>query len=186
VAAEEALYQQGLDQVLFVPAGAPPHKPAHPISPGHHRLRMVELAIAGKHHFTTSRVDLERPGPCYTVDTLALLRREWGPGPGLFFIVGADSLAEMATWYQPQRLIELCELIVVERPGSEVDLDQVEGQLPGISERLHRVRMPLLQISSSDLRARRRAGRSISYLVPPAVEAYILAHGLYCENCLRL
>jgi nicotinate-nucleotide adenylyltransferase len=179
VAAEEALYQQALDQVLFVPAGAPPHKPARPISPADHRLRMVDLAIAGTPHFAASRVDLDRSGPCYTVDTLALLRQEWGPGPGLFFIVGADSLAEMATWYQPQRLIELCELIVVERPGSEIDLDQVEGQLPGVGDRLHRVQMPRLQISSSDLRARRRAGRSISFLVPPTVEAYILEHGLY-------
>lgn len=186
VAAEEALYQQGLDLVLFVPAGAPPHKPARPISPGHHRLRMVELAIAGKPHFAISRVDLDRSGPCYTVDTLALLRREWGPGPGLFFIVGADSLAEMATWYQPQRLIELCELVVVERAGSEIDLGQVEAQLPGVGALLHRVRMPRLQISSSDLRARRRAGRSISYLVPPSVEAYILEHGLYSENRPRL
>jgi nicotinate-nucleotide adenylyltransferase len=179
VAAEEALYQASLDRVLFVPAGAPPHKPTRPISAADHRLRMIELAIAGKAHFAISRVDVDRSGPCYTVDTLALLRREWGSGPTLFFIVGADSLAEMATWYQPQRLIELCELVVVERPGSEIDLEQVEGQLPGISGRLHRVRMPRLQISSSDLRARRRAGRSISYLVPPAVEAYILEHGLY-------
>jgi nicotinate-nucleotide adenylyltransferase len=182
VAAEEAHDQQALDRVFFVPAGAPPHKPVRPISPGHHRLRMVELAIAGKPHFAISRVDLDRSGPCYTVDTLALLRRQWGLGPSLFFIVGADSLAEMATWYQPQRLLELCELVVVERAGSEIDLDQVEGQLPGISERLHRVRMPRLQISSSNLRARRRAGRSISYLVPPAVEAYIQEHELYLEG----
>ena len=179
VAAEEALYQLGLDKVLFVPAGAPPHKPSRPISPADHRVRMVELAIAGKPRFALSRVDLDRPGPCYSVDMLALLRLEWGSGPGLYFIVGADSLSEMATWYQPQRLIELCELAVVERPGSEIDLAQVEGQLPGVSDRLHRVQMPRLQISSSDLRARRRAGRSISYLVPPAVEAYIVEHGLY-------
>jgi nicotinate-nucleotide adenylyltransferase len=143
---------------------------------------MVELAIAGKPQFGTSRVDLDRPGPCYSVDMLALLRQAWGPGPSFFFIVGADSLSEMATWHQPERLIELCELVVVERPGSEIDLAQVEGQLPGISERLHRVRMPQLQISSSDLRARRQAGRSISYLVPPTVEAYIVEHGLYLEG----
>jgi nicotinate-nucleotide adenylyltransferase len=179
VAAEEALYQLGLDRVLFVPAGAPPHKPSRPISPAAHRARMVELAIAGKSYFALSRVDLDRPGPCYSVDMLALLRLEWGPGPALFFIVGADSLSEMATWYQPRRLMALCELAVVERPGSEIDLAQVEGQLPGVSDRLHRVRMPRLEISSSDLRARRRAGRSISYLVPPAVEGYIVEHGLY-------
>lgn len=181
VAAEEALYQLGLDRVLFVPAGAPPHKPSRPISPADHRARMVELAIAGKSHFALSRVDLDRPGPCYTVDLLALLRLEWGPGPTLFFIVGADSLSEISTWYQPRRLIALCELAVVERPGSEIDLAQVEGELPGVGDRLHRVQMPRLEISSSDLRVRRRAGRSISYLVPPAVEDYIFEHGLYRE-----
>jgi nicotinate-nucleotide adenylyltransferase len=182
VAAEEALHQVSLDRVLFVPAGAPPHKPSRPITPAEHRLRMVELAIAGKPQFAVSCVDLDRPGPSYSVDMLALLRQAQGPGPKFFFIVGADSLSEMATWYRPERLIELCELVVVERPGSEIDLDQVEGQLPGISLRLHRVQMPRLQISSSDLRARRRAGRSISYLVPPAVEAYIGEHGLYLEG----
>ncbi len=179
VAAQEVQHQLALDQVLFVPAGMPPHKPPQPISPIHHRLRMVELAIAGKSHFALSRLDADRPGPCYTVDTLQLLRREWGPGPLFVFIIGADSLADLLTWHQPQRLIELCELAAVTRPGVEVDLPRLAEHLPGITARLHLVQMPLLEISSSDLRARVRAGRPISYLVPPAVEAYILEQGLY-------
>jgi nicotinate-nucleotide adenylyltransferase len=182
VAAEEASYQLALDKVLFVPAGAPPHKPARPISPSHHRLRMVDLAIAGKPYFAVSRVDVDRPAPSYTVDTLKLLRAEWGAGPRFFFIEGDDSLTDMVEWYQPQRLIELCELAVVRRPGSEIDLPALERQLPGISERVHWVKMPLLEISSTDLRARVRAGRSISYLVPREVEDYIQEQGLYREK----
>ena len=179
VAAEEAHHQLQLDQVLFVPAGAPPHKSRRPISPAHHRLRMVELAIAGKPYLAISRVDVDRAGPCYTVDTLELLRAEWGPEPTFFFIEGADSLADILTWYQPQRLIERCELAVVERPGVELDLPRLETHLPGLTARIHWVQMPRLEISSSDLRARVRAGRPIAYLVPAAVEAYIREQGLY-------
>jgi nicotinate-nucleotide adenylyltransferase len=182
VAAEETRYQLELDRVLFVPAGTPPHKPGWPISPAHHRLRMIELAIAGKPYFAISRVDVDRPGPCYTVDTLRLLRTEWGPSIAFFFVAGADSLNEFVTWYQPQRVIELSELAVVGRPGAELDRPQLERQLPGLSSRIHWIQMPLLEISSSALRARVRAGRSISYLVPEAVETYILDHGLYRES----
>lgn len=181
VAAEEAKHQLALDKVLFVPAGLPPHKPSRPISPAGHRVRMVELAIAGKSHFAVSRVDIDRPGPCYTVETLELLRAEWGAGPRFFFIEGNDSLSDIVCWYQPQRLIELCELAVVVRSGSVIDLAELERQLPGLTDRIRWVNMPLLEISSSDLRARIRAGRSISYLVPREVEAYIRQHRLYRE-----
>ena len=181
VAAEEARHQLELDRVLFVPARVPPHKPAGPITPASHRVRMVKLAIAGNPHFAVSRVDVDRPAPSYTVETMELLRAEWGPGPRFFFIEGPDSLSDIVSWYRPQRLIELCELAVVARPGGEIDLPQLESRLPGLSARLHWVEMPLLEISSTDLRARVRAGRPISYLVPLKVEAYIHRHGLYRE-----
>lgn len=179
VAAEEARHQLDLERVLFVPAGSPPHKPLQPITPAGHRLNMVELAIASNRHLAISHVDLDRSGPSYTVDTLDLLRAEWGPDALLFFIGGADLLADILTWHQPQRLIESCELAVVERPGVELDLEPLEEQLPGLTARIHWVRMPGLDISSRDLRARVREGRPISYLVPRAVEAYILEQGLY-------
>jgi nicotinate-nucleotide adenylyltransferase len=182
VAAQEAQHQLKLDQILFVPAGTPPHKPTGPILPKHHRLHMVELAIKDQPYFAISRVDVDRPGPHYTVDMLRLLREEWGPDSTLFFIEGADSLADILTWHQPQRLIELCELAVVERPGVEMDLTQLAVKLPDLAARVHWVKMPLLEISSSDLRARVRAGRPISYLLPPAVEEYIMEHGLYRET----
>lgn len=179
LAAEEARHQLDLDQVLFVPAGRPPHKPTGPISPTHHRLRMIELAIAANPRFALSRVDVERPGLCYTVETLELLRAELGPGPIFYFVVGADSLVDIPNWYQPQRLIELCEFAVATRTGVEVDLVRLEQQLPGLGDRIQWVPIPLLEISSSDLRERVQAGRPISYLVPSAVEAYIMEHALY-------
>jgi nicotinate-nucleotide adenylyltransferase len=181
VLAQEVRHQLGLDLVLFMPAGDPPHKPGRPISPAHHRVRMLELAIAGKPYFAISGIDLDRPGPSYTVEALRLLRREWGPTPVFFFVEGADSLAEILNWYHPERLIDLAEIAVVDRPGVQVDLAGLEGRLPGLSARLHWVRMPLLEISASDIRARVRDGRPISYLVPPAVEAYIAEHELYQE-----
>jgi len=179
VAAEEARYQLGLDRVLFVPAGTPPHKEGRPISAAHHRWRMLELAIAGRPHFGISRVDMERSGPCYTVDTLRLLRAELGPESTFFFIEGADSLADIPTWHQPQRLLELAELAVVGRLGVEIDLEELERWLPGLRAHIHWVQMPYLEISSSDLRARVKEGRPISYLLPAPVESYIVKQQLY-------
>lgn len=179
VAAQEALYQLRLDRMLFVPAGDPPHKPSRPVSPAPHRVRMVELGTAGQTDFVVSRVDVDRPGPHYTVDTLQSLHQAWGPEACLYFIEGSDSLADILSWYRPERLIELAELAVVERPGVKLDLDELERRLPGLRERIHWVRMSSLEISSTDLRARVREGRPISYLLPAAVEAYVREHGLY-------
>ena len=182
VAAQEAHDQLALERVLFVPAGHPPHKPDRAMTPARHRLRMVELAIAADRRFALSRVDVERPGPSYTVDTLTLLRAEWGPETAFFFLIGSDSLAELPTWRQPRRIIELCELAVLPRPGVRVDLPRLEAQLPGLGGRLHRLTMPLLGISSRALRERVRAGRPITYLTPPPVEAYIREQGLYSPD----
>jgi nicotinate-nucleotide adenylyltransferase len=140
---------------------------------------MASLAIAGRPGLELSRVDVERPGPHFTFDTLTILHERWGAGTRFFFIVGADSLAELTTWRRPGDIVDLADLAVVERPGTRVDLDALEARLPGLSSHLHWVSMPLLQISSTDLRARVRDGRPISFLVPQTVEGYILARGLY-------
>jgi nicotinate-nucleotide adenylyltransferase len=182
VAAQEALYQLDLDQVLFVPAGMPPHKPVRPASTARHRLRMVELAIASRPTFSLSRVDVDRPGPHYSADMLQLLRDEWGADTTLFFIEGADTLGDILSWHEPRRIVELAEIAVVDRPGVELDLDGLEQHLPGLGARLHHVHMPLLDISSTDLRQRVRDGRPISYLLPDDVMAYILEHELYLEE----
>jgi nicotinate-nucleotide adenylyltransferase len=179
VAAQEVCHLLDLAQVVFVPAGQPPHKQGQVITPAHHRLAMVELAIASNPCFTVSRVDIDRPGPSYTVDTLRLLRQEWGPEVEITFIMGLDSLADLVSWHQPQRLIQLCYLAVVDRPLYHVDMEALEAALPGISQRIQFVRIPLIGISSSDLERRVREGWPIKYQVPPAVEEYIYKQGLY-------
>jgi nicotinate-nucleotide adenylyltransferase len=179
VAAQEVLHALELDCVLFVPAGSPPHKPAQPISAAHHRVAMVSLAIAARPRFQLSRVDVERPGPHFTFDALTILHERWGEDTRFFFIVGSDSLAELTTWHRPEGIITLADLAVVVRPGARVDLEALEAHLPGLGSHLHCVSMPLLQISSTDLRARVREGRPIAFLVPQPIEDYILEHGLY-------
>ena len=118
VAAEAARHRLALDRVLFVPAGRPPHKPDRPIADAGHRLRMLELAIAAKTYFAISHVDLERPGPHYTTDTVQLLRHQYNLSPDeCFFIIGGDSLVDLPTWYHASELITLCRLAVSHRPG---------------------------------------------------------------------
>lgn len=179
VAAQEAWWQLKLDRVLFAPAGVPPHKRGRHITAAAHRLRMVEMAVAGKPHFAVSRVDLDRHGPSFTLDMLLLLRREVGPEKRLYFIEGADSLAEILLWHEPQAILGLCELAVVRRPGVTIDLASLDARLPGLAAKVHWVEMPWLDISSSDVRARVRQGRPISYLVPECVEAYLREQALY-------
>ena len=183
--AEEARTQLGLEMVIFVPAGQPPHKPGVAITPAHHRLAMLDLALASNPHFLISRVDLERPGPCYTADTLALLQEEWGPDAELYFIIGADSLLEMHTWYHPERIVELARLVVAPRAGNPLHPAKLEKSLPGPSRRVRMIQAPLLEISGTDLRRRVREGQPIKYYLPEEVEAYIFEQGLYKDEDQR-
>jgi nicotinate-nucleotide adenylyltransferase len=180
LAAEEARATLDLECVLFAPAGDPPHKQGHVISPVTHRLAMVRLAIADNPAFAVTTVDADRPGPHYTVDAIQLLREEWGTGADeTFFLMGADSLTQLLTWHQPARLIELCRLAVMARPGYRPDLAGLEAALPDLATRLDWVEMPVLDIAASDLRRRVCEGRSIRYQVPEAVAAYVAEHSLY-------
>jgi len=182
VAAEEVRAQLGLDRVVFVPGGLPPHKLTDDVSSVDHRLAMVKLAIVSNPYFTVSRVDIDRFGPCYTVDTIELLRDEWGQAAGdveLYFILGSDSLVDIVTWYRPVRLIRSCRLAVMERPGYRVDMEELERLLPGITSRVHFINSPQLDISSTDVQERVRQGLPIKYQVPEAVEDYIYEHELY-------
>ncbi len=178
-AAEEARLALDLERVLFVPAGVSPLKRDQARTPALHRLAMTRLAVASNPHFAVSTVDLDREGPSYTVDTLAILQAELGPAAELFFIVGADSLVDLARWHDPARLIQLCHLVAVSRPPYEYDPAALERALPGVTERVIYLPVPLLDIASSDLRRRVREGRSIRYYVPAAVVDYIQAHNLY-------
>ncbi len=178
--AEMAREQLSLARVLFTPAGDPPHKQGVAITPAHHRRAMVELAIAGNPGFTLCDVDLTRPGPHYSTDTIRLVRRHFNlPPEQCCFIIGGDSLHDLPTWHNPQELISLCRLAVVHRPGYRPDMTALVSTLPGIQERVHWVQMPFIGLAASDIRARVRAGLSIRYQVPEAVEQYIRQYRLY-------
>ena len=178
-AAEEVRVRLDLERVVFVPAGLPPHKLHLNVTTAEHRSNMVQLAIADNPYFVVSRVDMDRFGPSYTVDTAKLLHDEYGPEAELYLIMGSDSLAELLTWHKPERLIRLCRIVALTRPGYRVNLKELNHLLPGAIARVQLLEMPLLEISGTDLQRRVRMGLSIKYLVPPAVEAYIHQHGLY-------
>jgi nicotinate-nucleotide adenylyltransferase len=178
--AETAREALALGRVLFVPAGDPPHKQEVAKTPARHRQAMVELAIAGNSCFELSLIDLERPGPHYTTDTVRLLRHQYHlSSDECFFIIGGDSLADLPTWHNALELMSLCRLAASHRPGYQPDLGVLEKSLPGLTHRLDWVEMPALGLESSAIRERIRMGRSIRYQVADAVCEYIEAKGLY-------
>lgn len=183
IIAEEVRSTLGLSEIVFIPASEPPHKSGRPTTPAHHRLAMVELAIASNPHFTISLVEIDRPGPSYLVDTLRLLRTQWGNAVELSFVIGWDSLEDFPDWYRPQEILSFLDhLVVVRRPGhvdDEYYKQCQETRLPGLMERLRIVSVPQLDISSTDLRQRLAEKRPVRYQLPEAVEEYILSHGLY-------
>ncbi len=179
ILAEEAWSQLELDRVLLVPAGDPPHKRGQPLSPAFHRVRMVELAIADNPHLELSRVDVDRPGPHYTIDMIHILREQFPKGTDLYFLMGLDSLAELPRWYRAADLVAACRLVALSRPDVHLDWEYLEAALPGIRQRIVLLDMPELEIASHVLQQRVRQGRPIRYQVVPAVEAYIYRHNLY-------
>jgi nicotinate-nucleotide adenylyltransferase len=180
ILAEQCREACGLDRVWFVVAGEPPHKRGDR-TPLAHRLEMVRIAIAGHSAFEASDLESRRPGPHYSVDTLTAVRRE-RPGDDLFFLVGADSVVELPTWRDPAGIARLATIVVANRPGiEEVDPTALPDFGPG-AEPLQLVTIPPIGIASSDLRRRQAEGKSIRYMVPRGVEAYIDANGLYHEQ----
>ncbi|MGH2494239.1 MAG: nicotinate-nucleotide adenylyltransferase [Ktedonobacteraceae bacterium] len=183
VIAEEAYHALDLAEMVFVPAGHPPHKSGELLATAQHRLAMLELAIASNSHFSISRVDLDRPGPSYTVDTLRLLRQQWGEQTAIYFLIGWDSLEDLLIWHDPAGVLaQLTYLVAVRRPGYQEEsgyLDSLEARLPGIKPRLLVIAAPQLEISSTDLRARVAEGRPIKYQLPESVERYIEQYRLY-------
>jgi nicotinate-nucleotide adenylyltransferase len=178
--AEQCLEQCRLDQVWFLPAGIPPHKLEWTIAPGKARAEMLDLAIAGHDRFRVDRRELDRTDPCYTVETLAALRAE-DPSRDLYFILGADSLADFPTWREPGRILELAHLAVANRGGGPVpDLGLLRPVLgPALESHLQFVTIPGIEIAASDIRRRVHDGKSIRFMTPRAVECYIETHGLY-------
>jgi nicotinate-nucleotide adenylyltransferase len=174
--------QCGLDQVWFVPASVPPHKQLGAIASAAARVDMLKLAIGGHEAFVVSTIETERGGVSYTVDTLESVRRQQ-PEAELFFLMGADSLADFSTWREPARICELAAPIVVRRAGTAEPDYAVLGPLVPAARleaiRRLRVEMPVIDLSASDLRRRVAASLSIRYRTSRAVEKYIEANGLY-------
>ncbi len=179
ILAEEARNQLDLSAVRFVPAGDPPHKRDRSLAPVNDRVRMIELAIAGHASFRVSRADADRPGPHYTIDMIESVKGQLSPGSQIYFLMGLDSLRDLPGWYAPDRLVAACHLVALTRHDIELDWNKLEAALPGISERVTILDMPELEIASNQYQARVRTGRSIRYLVPEGVRAYIQARELY-------
>jgi nicotinate-nucleotide adenylyltransferase len=180
IIAEEARVRLGLDEVLFIPAGQPWLKADRPITEARHRLAMAELAVASNPCFRASDVEVARPGPSYTVDTLAELRRKLGPDADIYLILGLDSLRQLSRWHRPERVLEMCTVVGISRPGAEdFDPSTLDAISPGASSKVILLRVPLIDISGTDIRQRVAAGLSIKYRVPEDVEAYIYEQGLY-------
>ena len=169
----------GLDRVLFMPAGQPPHKGQRLVSRVSDRLLMTRLAIAGEAGFELCPIELERPGPSYTIDSVEELRRAY-PDAQLFLVLAADSLEQIDTWREPDRLLEEVEWVVGPRAGSTLpDRSMLEDRFGAKAKRIHLLDGPALEVSSSDVRRRVAAGRTIRYLVPRDVEELILQRRLY-------
>lgn len=180
VIAEQAMGQLGLDRVLFVPVGVPPHKLAEAVTPAEVRLEMVRAAVAGNPGFAISDMEVRRAGPSFTVDTLCTLRT-CRPDDEVFCLIGSDSAVQLHTWHDPGRLYRMATFAVVMRPGwPSAQLDTwLATQPPAMRPRFRIVEVPLLAVASRDLREAAAAGRSIRYLVPEAVRLVIARHGLY-------
>ena len=178
--AEEARVTFGLDKVLFIPAGQPPHKMEYKVTDVEHRYAMTLLGTASNQAFEVSRIEIERNGLSYSVDTLRDLKSFYGSSC-IFFIVGADEALDVPKWHEAGSLPELTRFLVAPRPGFM--LSDLQTKLPAeFSGVMDILPMPPIEISSTSLRERVMSGESIKYLVPECVEAYILKHGLYNES----
>jgi nicotinate-nucleotide adenylyltransferase len=185
ILAEQCREQSALDQIWFLPSARPPHKLDQPLSPFAHRAEMLALALAGHAAFRVEELERDRPGPSYTADTLDELAR-LHPGNEWFLLVGADTLADLPQWHEPARIVASVTLLVAARPGSGVlSVDHLRKclNLPADALiRLHIAHMPLIDISSSDLRRRASEGRSLRFFLPRSVECYIQAKRLYAAD----
>lgn len=177
VAAEEALVQFSLDRVVFMPTGEPARKTHRQVTPAEHRYLMTVIATASNPDFAVSRLEVDRPGVTYTVDTMLELRAMYGPETDLFFITGADAILEILTWKDSARLAGTCTLIAATRPG--YDLSRLSTQPGADAFAIEPMEVPALAISSTDIRTRIAARRPVRYLLPEAVATYIRKNRLY-------
>lgn len=179
IIAEIMRHHLNLEQVIFLPAGRPPHKPGQVLSADADRLAMLKLAIADTDAFTISTIDLDRPGASYTADTLRVLQEQAGHDHVLHFLMGQDSLRDFPTWHRPDLIAQRARLVVALRPGVSVSVEQAEEAVPATRGRIQLVPVPLIGISSRELRTAIRSGGPFRYQVLPAVADYIEDRSLY-------
>lgn len=177
LAAEAAREALQLDRVVWLPAGDPPHKQGRPITPAEHRLEMVRRAIEGNPRFEASRLELDREGPSYTLDTLKWFQGEH-PDAELYFLTGMDTVLELHTWHRPREVLAACRMVAMVRPGVD-DAALVRAFQAELTRGVIRVNSPRVEISATDLRERVARGASIRYRTPDAVCDYIIANRLY-------
>jgi len=184
ILAERARAERALDRVLFIPAGRPPHKPRQPLAPARDRLEMVRLAVRGNPAFEPSSIELDRDGPSYTLLTVRELRAQIGSADELFLVLGADSVRDIPNWWRASELVREVDIIAFDRPACTVE-QAVDGLVKHFgrtwADRVLELKVdaPLLGISATEIRERLARGRSIRYMVPEAVRAYIMERGLY-------
>ncbi len=183
ILAAEACHQLKLDKLLFVLTSDPPHKQDHHISPYPDRLAMLEAAIADNPAFELSRVEVDRPGPHFTVDTMHLLKKEF-PEDTLIYLMGGDSLHDLPTiWHKPDEFIAACDVLgVMRRPQDQIDLESLEAEIPGISAKVEFMNAPLLEIAARQIRRRVAEGHPYRYYLPEAVFQIIQEKKLYQTN----
>lgn len=177
VTADEAFWQFDLDEVVFVPTGRPWMKDHPQVSPAEDRYLMTVIATSPNPHFEVSRLEIDRAGETYAVETLAALSEEHGPKTELFFITGADAILEIFHWKDPEEVLSLAHFIAATRPG--YDIARFEAEAPTAHPKISVMAVPALAISSSGIRDRVKEGRPIRYLVPEGVVTYIDKAGLY-------
>jgi nicotinate-nucleotide adenylyltransferase len=179
ILAMEAFDQLHLDKVLWVIAPNPPHKLGKVSTPIAQRIDMVRSAIDSDEMFVLSRVDIDRPGPHYVLDTMKILHTSY-PDDDLIFIMGGDSLHDLSNWHEPQKFLEVCSGIgVMHRPGEKIDLSRLNGELPGIEQKVEFIEAPLLEISSNKIRALAYQQKPFRYYLPAGVYELIKDLGLY-------
>lgn len=178
ILAEQAREQLGLEKVLFVTAADPPHKTENDITAVEHRHKMAKLAVEDNDNFECSTIEIERGGTSYTIDTLKQLKLLYGEETDVYLLLGADEAATLMSWREPHGIQELATIVVANRPGQEVE-DVLKLLPEDFARKIEPLKMPGVDISSTDLRERVRAGKSIKYLVPESVADYIKKKGLY-------
>lgn len=179
ILAMEAYDELRLNRLFWVLSPEPPHKKGKDIAPTERRIDMVKAAIGDDEMFSFSSIDLDRPGPHYVVDTIKIFRENF-PGSTLVFIMGGDSLRDLATWYKPHEFIDECdELGVMHRPGEKIDIEDLRREFPKIAQKIHFIEAPLLEVSSNKIRELIYQNKPFRYYLPEKVFVIIMENHLY-------